>query len=120
MIRDLPTSSWDQILLRVKIYLQDIEWRAGTGLIWLMIETNGSGIEGDFLTGFAARSRDSLQAAAVNTVRFWKAKCQGGVELLCGRNEQATCVQARLHTCTLAHMHTGLTQPAARSKETQK
>jgi len=36
-----------------------------TGLIWLRIATNGSEIEGDFLTGFAARSRDGLEAAAV-------------------------------------------------------
>jgi hypothetical protein len=38
---------------------------AWTGLIWLRIEIIGSEIEGDFLTGFAARSRDTLQAAAV-------------------------------------------------------
>jgi hypothetical protein len=99
-------------LLLVKICLQNIKSGAWTGLIWLMIDTNGSEIEGDFLTGFAASSRDSLQAAAVAQLAFRRRNVRVGSILLCGRNEQATSVQA--------HMHTGLVQPAARSKEIQK
>jgi hypothetical protein len=37
----------------LKIYIQGIEWGTWPGLIWRMIQLNGSKIEGDFLTGFS-------------------------------------------------------------------
>jgi hypothetical protein len=62
---DFPTSSSDQILFSHYSVYSWNSMGAWTGLIWLRIETNGSEIEGDFLTGFAARSRDTLQAVVV-------------------------------------------------------